>query len=153
MSVGAYSLIGGKMVNPTVSEFKAHFTRDFPYGTANNTVLDSDISKAMAEADFNFNSALFENQSTYSMAFMYLTAHFLVMDLRASTQGISGNFPWMTTSKSVGSVSEGMDIPEFVKNNPMLAHFGKTYYGAKYINLVFPRLIGNMFSITGMTHA
>lgn len=140
-------------VNPTATDFKAHFTRDFPYGTAINTVQDSDINKAIAEANFNFNSALFANQGEYTMGFLYLTAHFLVMDLRASSQGISGNFPWMTTSKSVGSVSEGIDIPEFIKNNPMLAHFGKTYYGAKYINLIFPRLIGNMFPMTGMTHA
>lgn len=63
-------------INPSVTDFKTYFTRDFPYGTANNTVLDSDITKAIAEANFNFNSALFSTQSEYSMGFLYLTAHF-----------------------------------------------------------------------------
>jgi hypothetical protein len=140
-------------IKPTATDFKSYFTRDFPFGTANNTVLDSDINKAIAEAGVNFNEGLFGDQGTYSMAYMYLTAHYLVMDLRASTQGISGSFPWMTNSKSVASVSEGFEIPEFVKNNPMLAHYGKTYYGAKYISLVYPRLLGNMFSSFGNTKA
>lgn len=140
-------------IKPTVSDFKAYFTRDFPYGTANNTILDTDISKAITEAGFNFNEGLFPNQETYSMGFMYLTAHYLVMDIRASGQGISGNFPWMTNSKSVGSVSEGYQVPDFITNNPMLAHYAKTYYGAKYISLVYPRLIGNVFSVIGDTQA
>ncbi len=138
-------------VTPTVSDFKMHFTRDFPYGTANNTVLDSDISKAIAEAGVNFNEALFSDQNTYSIAYLYLTAHYLVMDLRASTQGIAGDFPWLTNSKSVGSVSEGLAIPDFMLQNPMLSHFGKTYYGVKYLSLVFPRIVAPMFSTPGGT--
>lgn len=138
---------------PTVSDFKAYFTRDFPYGVTNNTILDSDITKAIDEAAVNFNEALFSTQGTYSMAFLYLSAHYLVMDIRASGQGISGSFPWLTSSKGVGSVSESSSIPTFISDNPMLAHLGKTYYGAKYISLVYPKLIGNMFSSYGGTHA
>jgi hypothetical protein len=77
----------------------------------------------------------------------------LVLDLRASSQGVAGNFPWLANSKSVGSVSESVAIPDFISNNPMLAHYAKTYYGAKYISLVYPRLIGNVFSMEGRTHA
>ena len=33
--------------NPAVSDFKAQFFRDFPYGTdVNNTILDQDIANA-----------------------------------------------------------------------------------------------------------
>jgi len=113
--------------------------------------LDSDISKAIAEAGVNFNEALFSDQNTYSIAYLYLTAHYLVMDLRASTQGIAGDFPWLTNSKSVGSVSEGLAIPDFMLQNPMLSHFGKTYYGVKYLSLVFPRIVAPMFSTPGGT--
>lgn len=140
-------------VKPTVTDFKDYFTRDFPYGVSNNTILDSDISKAIDEATVNFNEGLFSTQDSYSIGFMYLTAHYLVMDIRASGQGISGNFPWLTSSKGVGSVSESIQIPDFIASNPMLAHYGKTYYGAKYITLVYPRLIGNMFSSFGNTKA
>jgi hypothetical protein len=136
---------------PTVSDFKAYFTRDFPYGTTQDMVLDSDITKSIAEAQFNINEGLFADQSEYLMGFMYLTAHFLVMDLRAASQGISGSYSWMTTSKSVGSVSEGIEVPDFIKNNPTIFMYSKTPYGAKYINLLIPRIIGNMFSVFGNT--
>jgi len=136
---------------PTVTDFKNHFTRDFPYGVATNTVMDSDISKALDECSVNFNESLWDTQTEFSISYLYLTAHYLVMDLRASTQGIAGNFAWMTTNKSVGSVSEGQDMPEFIKKDPMLSHYAKTYYGAKYISLLYPRLIGNMFSKFGGT--
>lgn len=136
---------------PSTSDFKTYFTRDFPYGTTNNTVLDSDITKAIAEAGFNFNESLFDNQSQFTLGYLYLTAHYLVMDLRASTQGIAGDFPWLNNSKSVGSVSEGISIPEFMLKNPMLSHFGKTYYGVKYLSLVFPKIIGPVYATPGGT--
>ena len=138
---------------PSVSDFKSYFTRDFPYGTQQNTVLDSDITKAIAEAAFNFNSSFFPTQSAYSLGFMYLAAHYLVMDLRASSQGISGNFSWLTNNKSVGSVSESFAIPESLMKSPTLAHFSKTYYGAKYLSLIYPRMIGNVFASFGDTKA
>lgn len=138
-------------VVPNATDFKAHFTRDFPYGTQNNTVLDSDINKAIAEAGLNFNEALFSDQNSYSIAYLYLSAHYLVMDLRASTQGIAGDFPWLSNSKSVGSVSEGLAIPEFMLLNPMLSHFGKTYYGVKYLSIIFPRIVGPVLSTPGAT--
>jgi hypothetical protein len=139
-------------VKPTATDFKTYFTRDFPFGTASNTVLDSDINKAIVEAGVNFNDALYSDQETYSVSYLYLTAHYLVMDLRASTQGIAGDFPWLTNSKSVGSVSEGLAIPEFMLKNPMLSHFGKTYYGVKYLSLVYPRIVGPIFASYGGTN-
>lgn len=136
---------------PTASDFKAYFVRDFPYGTAANTVMDTDITKSINEALFNFNSGLFDTQAKYSMCLMYLSAHYLVMDLRASSQGIQGNYPWMTTNKSVGSVSEGITIPQRILDNPYLAMISKTTYGAKYLELILPNLVGNMFAMFGDT--
>lgn len=139
--------------NPTVAEFKAHFFRDFPYGTATNTVQDADITKAISEAAYNFNPGLFSSQANYTLGFLYLTAHYLVMDLRASAQGIQGNYPWMSVSKSVGSVSESTAIPERIMANPILAMLSKTYYGAKYLSLVLPNLVGNVGIVGGATQA
>lgn len=138
---------------PTVDDFKANFTRDFPYGAGIDYVQDNDISKALVEAGINFNQSLFSTQETFSLGYLYLTAHFLVMDLRAASQGISGSYPWMTTSKSVGGVSEGIEVPEFIKNNPLLAMYSKTYYGAKYLTMVLPRITGPFFASYGGTQA
>jgi len=139
--------------NPTVSEFKTYFNRDFPYGTTLQTVQDNDVTKAISQASFNINQALFGTQDAYAMAFMYLTAHYLVMDLRMASQGIAGGYNWLTTNKSVGSVSEGFTVPQKILDNPYLAMLSKTGYGAKYISLLLPLLAGNIFSSAGETHA
>lgn len=140
-------------INPTVDEFKAYFDRDFPYGSTLDTVRDSDISKAFTEACTLFNACLWENQSEYTVAIFYLWAHSLVMNLRASTQGVAGQFDWLTTNKAVGNVSEGFQIPQRVLDNPEFAMMSKTPYGAKYLFLLLPRLLGASFPVCGETHA
>jgi len=139
---------------PSVADFKAHFFRDFPYGIdPDEHVLDADITKAMAEAKFGFNEALFSSQENFTLAFLYLTAHFLVMDLRASAQGLSGSYSWLTASKAVGSVSESYSIPQRILDNPALSMLTRTNYGAKYVLLIFPLLVGQAFIVCGSTHA
>ncbi len=138
---------------PTASDFKAHFTRDFPYGSTDTTVMDLDITKAIAEAAVNFNESLWESQAVFTLAYLYLTAHYLVTDLRASSQGIAGSYSWLTGSKSVGSVSEGFSIPQKILDNPHLAMLSKTNYGAKFLSLALPRLVGNVVHVHGRTHA
>lgn len=137
---------------PTVQEFKDYFFRDFPYGVTLEEVTDADISKAMAEARFNFaGETLASSQEEYSMLYLYLTAHYLVMDLRASSQGISGKFAWLTSSKSVGSVSESYAIPDRILANPELAYYAETLYGTKYLSLLLPMLGGQVMIALGRT--
>lgn len=141
---------------PSVSDFKTYFARDFPYpptGEESNTayVRDVDITKAQDEAKFNFNSSLVADQAEFSMLFNYLTAHFLVLDLRASSQGLNGSWSWQESSKGVGSVSQSFAIPEIIQNNPVFAAYAKTNYGAKYLNLIMPSLIGPFFTVRGRT--
>lgn len=138
-------------VQPTVAEFKSYFSRDFPYGSTMQSVMDSDITKAQGEALFNFNGDLFSSQDNYSICFNLLTAHFLVMDLRMSGQGIAGQFSWNATSKSVGSVSEGIQIPDRIMANPEFAYLTKTNYGTKYLMLLLPMLSGQVFIVAGST--
>lgn len=139
--------------NPTVADFKAYFTRDWPYGNDNKSVMDVDITKAIAQAGFNFNQALFSTQDRYTMGFLYLTAHYLVVDLRMAAQGISGSYPWLQTSHAAGSVSESLQIPQRILDNPVFAMLSKTNYGAKYLALILPQLVGNVFTVRGRTHA
>jgi hypothetical protein len=111
-----------------------------------------DVSNAMVEASNFINPGLFSSQSSYTLGFMRLSAHLLVMNLRASSQGIFGKYPWMTTSKSVGSVSEGIQIPDRIMANPQWAMLTQTTYGAAFLFMVLPQMNGMMFAVWGGTN-
>jgi len=139
---------------PTVNDFKNFFVRDFPYGTDPNTsILDADISKAQSEAKFNFSSRFASSQENFSLLFNYLTAHYLCIDMRNASQGISGQYAWVQTSRSVGSVSEGLSVPQRIMDNPELAMLSQTTYGGKYLQLILPQLSGQVFTVCGGTRA
>lgn len=139
------------MIAPTVAEFKAQFYRDFPYGSTPETVMDADIQKALVEADFIVNPTLFSTQESFSFAFNYAAAHYLVMDFKNSSQGLGSSFNWIESSKSVGSVSQGFAIPDSIMAHPQLAYFSKTGYGAKYLSLILPLTYGNIGIAEGAT--
>lgn len=138
--------------NPSVADFKAYFTRDFPYGTDPNlAVTDQDISKAFQLANINLNQDLWADQASYSVGYYLLSAHYLVMDLRASSQGINGQFSFLEQSKSVGSVSQAFAIPQRVLDNPDWAVLMKTNYGATFLQLLLPQLTGQIYTVCGST--
>ena len=140
--------------NPSIADFKVYFARDFPYGSDITTsVLDADLTKAMDAAYAEINPALFLSQTKYTIGFLLLCAHNLVMDLRSSSQGLSGQYAWIQNSKSVGSVSEGLTIPDRILANPEMAMLTKTNYGARYLYSILPLLAGNMASVCGRTQA
>lgn len=114
-------------------------------------VTDRDITKAYGETAVNFNPALFSTQANFTLGYLYLTAHYLVMDLRASSQGIAGQYSWLQASKGVGSVNESYVVPQKILNNPIFAMLSKTNYGAKYLLLILPQLTGQIFSTPGRT--
>lgn len=139
---------------PSISDFTTYFVRDFPYdptGADLSKVVDADITKAIADASFNVNESLFSSQAAYSSAYLNLAAHYLVMNLRASSQGVADAYSWLTASKTVGPVSETFQFPQRILDNPILAMFTKTSYGAKYLSLVLPLLAGQAFSVCGGT--
>lgn len=139
--------------NPTIADFKAYFNRDFPYGSTIDTVMDDDITKALSEVLFNFNTSLFSTQSNYTLAYLLLAAHYLVTNLRNSSQGVAGQYSFLQSSRGVGSVSEGLSIPQRILDSPELAMLCKTNYGAKYVMLLLPQLSGQIFTVCGRTHA
>lgn len=139
-------------VNPSVADFKAYFTRDFPYGTDPATsVLDSDIAKGQQLANINFNPCFFADQGSYSVGYNLLSAHYMVLDLRASSQGINGQGNWLESSKSVGSVSQAFSIPQRILDNPEFAMLTKTNYGMLFLQLILPQLCGQVFIAYGST--
>ncbi len=138
--------------NPSVADFKDFFSRDFPYGTDPSVaILDTDIGKAFQFVNINVNQALFQDQGSYNIGYLLLSAHYLVMNLRASSQGINGQFAFLESSKSVGSVSQSFAIPQRVLDNPDWAVLMKTNYGAQFLQLILPQLAGNIFISYGRT--
>jgi hypothetical protein len=139
-------------LNPTIDDFKTYFFRDFPYGTDPAiSILDQDIANSYQEVNVNVNPDLFANQENYSLGYLLLSAHFLVLNIRSSSQGISGQFSWNQNSKSVGSVSESFSIPQRILDNPEFAMLSKTNYGARFLQIILPQLSGQIFNAFGST--
>lgn len=139
-------------LTPTVDDFKARFARDFPYGTTLDTVTDNDVTIGLNQAGINFNPAQWFNQQAYTEGWLLLSAHQMVLNLRNSSQGIAGGYTWLENSKTAGSVSAGYSIPQRILDNPFFAMLTKTSYGAKYLELLAPQLVGQIFSVRGITH-
>lgn len=153
------------MITPqdiTVDDFKTWFSRDFQYrtpvgstdpkpGCPNDFVTDDDINKAFIEAQQVFNPGLFGTDEALRVAYYYLTAFYLVNDLQTSVQGVNSVPFFMVNNRSVGDVSEGYEIPEWVKKDPILSAFMLNRYGQKYVSIIKPLLIGNVRVSFGWT--
>ncbi len=138
--------------NPTITDFKAWFARDFPYGTDPNvSVLDADIGKAFQLTDMNMSQQLFGSQEQFTFGYLLLAAHNLVLDLRSSSQGLNGQWTWLEQSKGVGSVNAGYAIPQRILDNPNFAQYFATNYGAQYMGQLWPQLSGMVYTVPGRT--
>lgn len=141
-------------INPDIPTFKTYFTRDFPYTADPSTgIQDTDIAKAYGQVNFVINTELFNNQENYTLGYLWLAAHYLVIDLRASSQGIAGRYNWLEASKNAGGLSSSFSIPQRILDNPYFAMLTQTRYGAKYLEILLPGLVGQMFSVRGQTQA
>ena len=138
----------------TVDDFRGWFSRDFPYSADGvmTGITAQDIQKAFAEASMNFNPTLFSTDDEKKMGFLYLSAHYLVIDIQNSSQGINGRYEGIMSSKSVGSVSVGYTIPDWVMASPIYSLLSQTKYGMKYLSLIIPLLVGNVGVVKGATH-
>lgn len=117
-----------------------------------NYVLDADIENAFVEARQVFNMSLARGGDEFVLLmFLYLTAHFLVHDLRAAQGGVSAGIVGNVSSRSVGNVSESYAIPDAWRKSPILQFYTTSQYGLKYLNMVLPRLSGNVQSVHGTT--
>lgn len=119
--------------------------------SVDNYIQDSDILRAFNEAKVNFNAALFGDDDMVKMVFLYLAAHYLVIDLNNAMNPLAVGFMGFTQSKSVGSVSESYAVPQWMLNNRTLSAYAQTGYGRKYLSLIQPYLIGNLIFVPGRT--
>jgi hypothetical protein len=109
-------------------------------------VQDTDIQGAITDAQYNINEGLFATQDTWNRGFLYLAAHQLVEKLLMDAEGTQSQYAWLTTAKSVADVNESFQIPDRISADPFLAHLSKTRYGAMYLQIISPQLIGNVIT-------
>ena len=141
---------------PTVAAFKAYFNRDFNYAPTNDAdnldfITDADINKAFSQASLNFNDSLFGEDADAEMAYLWLSAFYLVYDLQTSAQGLTSQSNFPISSKSVGSVSVGYVVPTKYAEDAFLSMFTMNGYGTKYLSFIIPRLVGNIATVDGAT--
>lgn len=117
-------------------------------GAGDNTdltrITDDDVAGAIQDAAFNINQALFDTQANWSRAFCYYAAHCLVERLLAAGEGVRSQFSWLVNAKTVGDVSASFTIPTTILESPFLSLISKTRYGARYLEIIAPLLVGNM---------
>jgi len=146
----------------TLNDFKAWFVRDFVYATplestspsasaAIADVTDADISKAFIKAKISFNDGLFDDDDSLRTVFLYLSAHYLVIDRRTSSDGLGSSGSLPVVSKSAGPLSESYAIPPWMLNDPVLGSYATTMYGLEYLALIKPLMIGNVQVYQGAT--
>lgn len=116
-----------------------------------NYVQDSDIEAAFSEAQMTFNQSLFTTDATIKLGYLYLTAHYLVHDLRAAAGGLNAPVAMLTTGRSVGNVSENYGIPQAYLDDPMLTFYVGSAYGLKYLSFIWAQLRGGVYAVYGAT--
>lgn len=103
-----------------------------------NYISDTDIERAFEEAKSVFPASIFHGCNTVRMIYLYLAAHFLVIDINNAQNPFIMGYIGMTQSKSVGSVSESYGIPAWVQNDLQLGAYAQTGFGRKYLQLMLP---------------
>lgn len=116
-----------------------------------NYIGDDDIEKAFSETKVNFNQSLFGDDDSIELGYLYMAAHFLVNDLKASMGGINASAAFPLSSRTVGNVSESYDIPQAYKDDPLLSFYTQSAYGLKFLSMVLPKIRGNVGVVCGRT--
>lgn len=115
-----------------------------------NYIADWQIEKAMFQAKSQINQNLFgKNENLLKMCYLYLTAHFLIID-NSMFQG-NGLSNFVISSKSVDGVSVSYSIPQSILNNPLYSYLSKTEYGLKYLTYIIPMINGYSRIVVGGT--
>ena len=157
-------------VVPQIADFKAQFALDFPFGEGTAGVSDPEIQNGLnlTASGAYFNAALFDlaplgaagatpttNEAT--LAFLYCAAHFVWKRVKARgglrAPGAKGGSTsaglGVDESVTVGPVSKTKKWPESVANDPMLFQFTQSPYGELYLQMLTPKLVGNVGLVMG----
>ncbi len=105
-----------------------------------NYITDDDIQRAIGQALLNANERFGADDNDKTTIFLHLVAFYLVMDLKNASAGLNSSYAGLVSSKSVGSVSESYNFPQWVVNNPLYSIYSQNGYGMKYLSLIIPYL-------------
>ena len=130
--------------------------RDFIFGETTDKVRDKDITNALTQASMVFNEDLWTTEEVKE-AFIMAASHFVELNVRAAGglsavnmgRAVNSSGDGVIQSKSIGGVSVNYAIPERVQNSPTLSPFMKTNHGQLYLQMLAPRLVGNMVFLSG----
>ena len=152
---------------PQVTDFKAQFPREFPYGTGLDFVTDGDILSAIAEAWILFNPGLWDcttpigRSSEASIAYNYLAAHVMVIKIQQMAGGLSAtprgkgtrnSAEGVVVASGVGAANVSYQVPPpRVAENAVLMDLFRTTFGQRYMAMIEPRLVGNIMVVSGYT--
>ena len=139
---------------PVNGDFRVFFARDFYFATAdapNNMdfVTDADVTRAINEANINFNASLFGTDAQVTNVFMYLAAFYLVRNIQLSTKGLAAQNKFFASSVNIGGVSTSYHIPEIYSKDPFISSLAENRYGQAYLGFLLPCLAGNVILLDG----
>lgn len=113
-------------------------------GNITDYVTDCDIERAYKEANVTFNDGLCGTDEDAQIMYLYLSAFYLAYDLSVAAGGAYGSVNFPATGVKVGSVSEQYYVPKTYLEDPILGFYARNGFGLKYLNMVYPRMVGNV---------
>lgn len=116
-----------------------------------NYITDMDIEKAIGQATLSANEDFGNSNEEKIMIFLHLVAFYLCLDMKNAATGVNSSYAGLVSSKSVGSVSESYNFPQWVVNSPMYSLYSQNGYGMKYLSLIIPYLSCTVLFSTGRT--
>ena len=113
-------------------------------------VLDNMIEEAMDEAETLVKPECAVNDKNYRIAFMYATAHCLVMDWKMKNQGVNaGGTAGILVGRTAGKMSAHYTISPLINQYPQYEWWFKTPFGEKMMMIILKRRIGYVLLAKG----
>ena len=119
---------------------------------SDDCVSTTDIERAQCDAERSFNANCLSEKDR-KVAMLYLTAHFLILNLKLGSEGVSSQGGYGEASQSVGSVSVSYTAaPDYVRNNPFVNSLMRTGYGQRYFEMAYSCMLkSRIFIVKGRT--
>ena len=140
-----------------IEDFKDYYDRDFIYGTDISTIRDKDIQAALDNAGMLQNTSLWNSSADAKTALYLLSAHCLCKLIDAGGglavgDGLKSTGKSPIGSKGAGGMNISYTLPTSLADDPILSDMMTTGYGKMYLQLLVPKLVGNMLGIYGGTN-
>lgn len=143
---------------PGVADFKAKFNREFVYGDGQDTVMNSDIERALSEVIPYYNRALLPDPASQNSAYLYAAAHLMVLNIQGAGGlsavklglGVDNQAEGIQLSKGLDAANVSYQAPpDYVTSSPTLQFFWTTTFGRAYVGMIYHALLGNMAVVAG----